>query len=379
MGYRAPIIREKGGKNMKANKKRIVLSALSLVLVFCLLAGGTMAWFTDTEKVAGNFSAGILDIEVNPDPENGNFTTTKPMEFKNLRPMLLDNFDKELVESGDVNNLENNGQDPENYPEDNLPIYFRPVRVENRGTLPIYIHLGMNATAGNDTELVLYGDNKYEIDQGLYKDKTCENTLEDALKIFVYKKDGDTWTRLENINLNKETATSNEKICYDPTDIIGANEEVTYIIGGYLPPEAGNEYQGQHYHGALEVTAQQADLGPYHHNETGEDPAEFEVDVPITLVDVSVRPNIVVGDPNNQPSIPMKFDKENLVNGSMEVSVTEVKWQIEKFLETYNYEGQYYGYDSYQPDTFTIKQNGDEYEVILREPYASVTVNVYPI
>ncbi len=199
---------------MKANKKRIVLSALSLVLVFCLLAGGTMAWFTDTEKVAGNFSAGILDIEVNPDPENGNFTTTKPMEFKNLRPMLLKNFDKELVEYdeatetfADVNNLENNGQDPKNY-GDNLPIYFRPVRVENRGTLPIYIHLGMNATAGNDTEPVLYGDNKYEIDQGLYKDKTCENTLEDALKIFVYKKDGDTWTRLENINLNKETATT---------------------------------------------------------------------------------------------------------------------------------------------------------------------------
>ncbi|HJB50087.1 MAG TPA: M73 family metallopeptidase [Candidatus Anaeromassilibacillus stercoravium] len=378
---------------MKANKKRIILSALSLVLVFCLLAGGTMAWFTDTEKVAGNFSAGILDIEVNPDPENENFTTTKPMEFKNLRPMLLKNFDKELVEYdeatetfADVNNLENNNQDPENY-GDNLPIYFRPVRVENRGTLPIYIHLGMNATGKEDcTEPVLYGDNKYEIDQGLYKDKTCENTLEDALKIFVYKwvpnpdnEEEGEWERIENVNLNKETATSSEKICYDPTDVISAGEEVTYIIGGYLPSTAGNEYQGQHYHGALEVTAQQADLGPYPHNETGEDPAEFEVDVPITLVDVSARPNIVVGDPNNQPSIPMKFDKENLVNGSMEVSVTEVKWQIEKFLETYNYEGRYYGYDSYQPDTFTIKQNGDEYEVILREPYASVTVNVYPI
>lgn len=371
---------------MKANKKRIVLSALSLVLVFCLLAGGTMAWFTDTEKVAGNFSAGILDIEVNPDPENGNFTTTKPMKFKNLRPMLLDNFDKELVESGDVNNLENNNQDPENYPEDNLPIYFRPVHIENRGTLPIYIHLGMNATAGNDTEPVLYGDNKYEIDQGLYEDKPCANKLEDALKIFVYKwvpnpdnEEEGEWERIENVNLNKETATSSEKICYDPTDFIGAGEEVTYIIGGYLPSTADNKYQGQHYHGALEVWARQVDQGPYDHGNTGEDPAEFEVDVPITLVDVSVRPNIVVGDPNNQPSIPMKFDKENLVNGSMEVSVTEVKWQIEKFLETYNYEGQYYGYDSYQPDTFTIKQNGDEYEVILREPYASVTVNVYPI
>ena len=60
MGDRAPII-PKRRKNMKTNKKRIVLSALSLVLVFCLMAGGTMAWFTDTEKVAGNFSAGVLE------------------------------------------------------------------------------------------------------------------------------------------------------------------------------------------------------------------------------------------------------------------------------------------------------------------------------
>ena len=59
MGYRAPIIREKGGKNMKANKKRIVLSALSLVLVFCLLAGGTMAWFTGERKLYDHEADGV--------------------------------------------------------------------------------------------------------------------------------------------------------------------------------------------------------------------------------------------------------------------------------------------------------------------------------
>ena len=365
---------------MKANKKRIVLSALSLVLVFCLLAGGTMAWFTDTEKVAGNFSAGILDIEVNPDPENGNFTTTKPMEFKNLRPMLLKNFDKELVEYdeatetfADVNNLENNNQDPENYPEDNLPIYFRPVRVENRGTLPIYIHLGMNATAGNDTEPVLYGDNKYEIDQDQYADKPCANTLEDALKIFVYKKDGDTWTRLENINLNKETATSNEKICYDPTDIIGANEEVTYIIGGYLPPEAGNEYQGQHYHGALEVWARQVDQGPYDHNETGEDPEFITVDVPTTLIDVTVPGTGEIVEENL--IIPMKFEK-----GTTQATSEEVESQIRQFLETYTHEGQAYDYaGSYAPPTFGIVDNGDgTYSADLGETYEILRIDVSP-
>ena len=55
-----------GGAEMKAKKSRVILSGVSLLLVLCLLAGGTMAWFTDTEKVATNFSAGILDVSVKP-------------------------------------------------------------------------------------------------------------------------------------------------------------------------------------------------------------------------------------------------------------------------------------------------------------------------
>ena len=373
---------------MKANKKRIILSALSLVLVFCLLAGGTMAWFTDTEKVAGNFSAGILDIEVNPDPENGNFTTTKPMEFKNLRPMLLENFDKELVEYdeatetfADVNNLENNNQDPANYPADNLPIYFRPVHVENRGTLPIYIHLGMNATGKEDcTEPVLYGDNKYEIDQGLYEDKPCANTLEDALKIFVYKwvpnpdnEEEGEWERVENVNLNKETATSSEKICYDPTDVISAGEEVTYIIGGYLPSTADNKYQGQHYHGALEVTAQQADLGPYDHNETGEDPAEFVVNVPVQIADQSdpLNPDYLVG----VESIPMTFDKDTTT-----ASAAEIIRQLREFLAKNLIEGKQWTLYGTIPAEFAIVYDEDtgEHNAVFGGNVHFLLVSVLP-
>ena len=245
--------------------------------------------------------------------------------------------------------------------------------MENRGTLPIYIHLGMNATAGNDTEPVLYGDNKYEIDQDQYADKPCANTLEDALKIFVYKKDGDTWTRLENINLNKETATSNEKICYDPTDFIGANEEVTYIIGGYLPSTAGNEYQGQHYHGALEVTAQQADLGPYDHNETGEDPAEFVVNVPVQIADQSdpSNPDYLVG----VESIPMTFDKDTTT-----ASAAEIIRQLREFLAKNLIEGKQWTLYGTIPAEFAIVYDEDtgEHNAVFGGDVQFLLVSVLP-
>ena len=51
---------------MKTKKSRVVLSSVSVLLVLSLLAGMTMAWFTDTEKVNANFTAGVLDISVKP-------------------------------------------------------------------------------------------------------------------------------------------------------------------------------------------------------------------------------------------------------------------------------------------------------------------------
>lgn len=362
---------------MKTNKKRIVLSALSLVLVFCLMAGGTMAWFTDTEKAAGNFSAGVLDIEVNPGDDG--FTTTEPMEFKNLRPMHLKNFDKELVESGDVNNLENNGQDPDNYLQDNLPIYFRPVRVENKGTLPIYIHLGMEATGSNDKEPVLYSDDKFNINQDLYEDKDCENTLETALKIFVYKqvKSSEdpsqyTWERVRGVNLNEITNRNGERKCYDPTDVIGAGEEVTYIIGGYLPSQTGNEYQGMHYHGNLVVDAQQADQGPFDHGNGGEEPENITVNVPVKILDQSdaLNPEFL-----EDVVIPMTFDLGTEVADSDEIVA-----YLKAYLETYDYYGQKYEYYGNVPPEFDIVYNEEtgEYEADF-DGAEFMTLHVLPI
>ena len=80
---------------MKAKKSRVVLSSVSVLLVLSLLAGMTMAWFTDTEKVNANFTAGVLDISVKPGE-----TDVTDLTFENLRPMLYDNFYKELEPNG---------------------------------------------------------------------------------------------------------------------------------------------------------------------------------------------------------------------------------------------------------------------------------------
>ena len=71
---------ERGGLDMK--KRRLLLSGVSILLMLCLLAGGTMAWFTDTEKVNADFTAGVLDITVEPGKD-----AETPLSFDNLRPM----------------------------------------------------------------------------------------------------------------------------------------------------------------------------------------------------------------------------------------------------------------------------------------------------
>ena len=124
------------------------------------------------------------------------------------------------------------------------------------------------------------------------------------------------------------------------------------IIGGYLPSTAGNEYQGQHYHGALEVTAQQADLGPYDHNETGEDPAEFVVNVPVQIADQSdpLNPDYLVG----VESIPMTFDKDTTT-----ASATEIIRQLREFLAKNLIEGKQWTLYGTIPAEFAIVNDED--------------------
>ena len=147
---------------MKTKKSRVVLSSVSVLLVLSLLAGMTMAWFTDTEKVNANFTAGVLDISVKPgETDKGDLT------FENLRPMLYDNFYKELEPNGnekwvnDVTQDNTTGLDDEDYAP--VPAYFKPVVIKNEGTLPAKVKLSLEAGDGCEAgEPILTGRQHYD-------------------------------------------------------------------------------------------------------------------------------------------------------------------------------------------------------------------------
>ena len=252
---------------MKAKKSRVILSGVSLLLVLCLLVGGTMAWFTDTEKVDTNFTAGILDVSVKPGEEG-----QTALDFGNLRPMLYENFYKELDKNewnNDVTQGGTTGLKDSHYAP--VPAYFKPVEITNEGTLPTKVKLSLEAGNGcADGEPILTEDNITITQDGSKQD--CENRLAPVLKVFVYKLVGDTWTRMEGVNLNTaydEAVANPDGVASENTAkeanhtymtaMIPAGGTARYVIAGYLPETVGNAYQGQHYHGKLVLNAYQMD------------------------------------------------------------------------------------------------------------------------
>lgn len=232
-----------------------------------------MAWFTDTEKVNTNFAAGILDISVKP----GEAASTD-LTFDNLRPMLLDNFEAELAGNGsdkwtnDVTQDNTTGVYPGDY--DPVPAYFKPVVITNDGTLPTKVQISLELGEGcADGEPVLTEDG-FTITQG--KTEACDNGLKDALKVFVYYNRNDLnaggWTQVADVNLNTDYAGADDGARDTYTTVmIPAGESVRYVIAGYLPENAGNAYQGQHYHGKLVLNAYQMDTTD------GGDPDNIEI------------------------------------------------------------------------------------------------------
>ncbi len=47
---------------MSSRMKKIAFSSVSVFIVLAMLAGITMAWFSDTEKTNANFHAGVLNM-----------------------------------------------------------------------------------------------------------------------------------------------------------------------------------------------------------------------------------------------------------------------------------------------------------------------------
>ena len=285
---------------MKTKKSRVVLSSVSVLLVLSLLAGMTMAWFTDTEKVNANFTAGVLDVSVKPGE-----TDEEDLTFENLRPMLYDNFYKELEPNGnekwdnDVTQDNTTGLEDEDYAP--VPAYFKPVVIKNEGTLPAKVKLSLEAGDGCEAGEPILTEDNITIKQDPEKMQDCANRLAPVLKVFVYKLVGETWTKVEDVNLNTaydEAKANPDKVTSDNTAketnntymtaMLPAQGTATYVIAGYLPETVNNAYQGQHFHGKLVLNAYQMDdTGAGKPDEGGssstdpEDPDRFEDNVTI--------------------------------------------------------------------------------------------------
>lgn len=251
-------------KKQSKGKKRIVLSGVAVLTTLALLAGGTMAWFTDTERIGADFQAGVLDIEVSTSTDG---PITQDMTFTNLRPMELESFEAELngtdfegKAADEIVNPNTDGFDP-------LPVYFHPVTVTNVGSLPAQVRFTMEDAGPCNGTIANLVDNGFGgVKPGDPAQVDCEDkyNLKDVLKVYVYEKVDDTWQRVPDVNLNAESCEGSEKSYYlpfDSTDPLGAGADtVTYVIAGYLPgATTGNAYQAAHYHGALQVEALQVD------------------------------------------------------------------------------------------------------------------------
>ena len=303
---------------MKAKKSRVILSGVSLLLVLCLLVGGTMAWFTDTEKVDTNFTAGILDVSVKPGEEG-----KTALDFKNLRPMLYENFYNELDKNewnNDVTQGGTTGLKDSHYAP--VPAYFKPVEITNEGTLPTKVKLSLEAGNGcADGEPILTEDNITITQDGSKQD--CENRLAPVLKVFVYKLVGEDWTLVEGVNLNTaydEDAANPDGVASENTAkeanhtymtaMIPAGGTARYVIAGYLPETVGNAYQGQHYHGNLVLNAYQMDDTAAGNPDEGgsssedpDDPDRFNDNVTIEW-----RENTADGTPVQSRKVTVKSD-----------------------------------------------------------------------
>ena len=251
-------------KKQSKGKKRIILSGVAVLTTLALLAGGTMAWFTDTERIGADFQAGVLDIEVSTSTDG---PITQDMTFTNLRPMELESFEEELNGTDFAGKAADEIVNPNTDGFNPVPVYFHPVTVTNVGSLPAQVRFTMEDAGPCNGTIANLVDNGFGgVKPGDPAQVDCEDkyNLKDVLKVYVYENVDGAWQRVPDVNLNAESCEGSEKSYYlpfDSTDPLGAGADtVTYVIAGYLSgATTGNAYQAAHYHGALQVEALQVD------------------------------------------------------------------------------------------------------------------------
>lgn len=269
-------------------KRKLAMSGVAILVVLTLVAGATMAWFTDTEKVNANFKAGILDISVSDDDAADGTELT----FENMRPMKKDTAIAEMTATL------NGTQDYEGYDPD--PVYVQQFAINNAGTLPVKVKLTFEEVdpAADDTikKIVSNGNggirqteetvacnnelgkrydaaavenaypNGFEAGDDIYNADFYKG-VSTKLHFVLFEKDAEEgWKPVnDDISLKKLLQVSvdgQENNGVELSDIIPAGATAvdnTYALGAYLDQNAGNEYQGKEYHVNFTVNAKQVD------------------------------------------------------------------------------------------------------------------------
>lgn len=271
-------------------KRKLAMSGVAILVVLTLVAGATMAWFTDTEKVNANFKAGILDISVSDDDASDG----TELNFENMRPMEKDTAIAEMTATL------NGTQDYEGYDPD--PVYVQQFAINNAGTLPVKVKLTFEEVdpAADDTikKIVSNGNggirqteetvacnnelgkwydaaavenaypNGFEAGDDIYNADFYKG-VSTKLHFVLFEKDAEEgWKPVnDDISLKKLLQVSvdgQENNGVELSDIIPAGATAvdnTYALGAYLDQNAGNEYQGKEYHVNFTVNAKQVDEG----------------------------------------------------------------------------------------------------------------------
>lgn len=267
-------------------KRKLAMSGVAILVVLTLVAGATMAWFTDTEKVNANFKAGILDISVSDDDAADGTELT----FENMRPMKKDTAIAEMTATL------NGTQDYEGYDPD--PVYVQQFAINNAGTLPVKVKLTFEEVdpAADDTikKIVSNGNggirqteetvacnnelgkwydaaavenaypNGFEAGDDIYNADFYKG-VSTKLHFVLFKNDAEKGWQVVNEDISLKTLLKiNNANGVELSDIIPAGATAvdnTYALGAYLDETAGNEYQGKEYHVNFTVNAKQVDEG----------------------------------------------------------------------------------------------------------------------
>lgn len=265
-------------------KRKLAMSGVAILVVLTLVAGATMAWFTDTEKVNADFKAGILDISVSDDDASDG----TELNFVNMRPMEEDTAIAEMTATL------NGTQDYEGYDPD--PVYVQQFAINNAGTLPVKVKLTFEEVdpAADDTikKIVSNGNggirqteetvacnnelgkwydaaavenaypNGFEAGDDIYNADFYKG-VSTKLHFVLFKNDAEKGWQVVNEDISLKTLLKiNNANGVELDGIIPAGataENNTYALGAYLDETADNEYQGKEYHVNFTVNAKQVD------------------------------------------------------------------------------------------------------------------------